>query len=87
VTREDWIAWTVALTRPARVDDEEVPRGVVLIPWWNWAWLLNRHGKVTRMPLGRLRLPEVLQGQHLGPVPSDWCNNEGVCTGACEGKP
>lgn len=79
-TPEDWVAWTAALARPAYVDDEEAPQGVRLIPWWNWALALASIYRVDvddieRVPSQRpvLTLPEVLYGQHLGPVPSDWC--------------
>lgn len=34
-TAADWLAWVVALHRPQRLDDEAVPDGVDLPPWWN----------------------------------------------------
>ena len=89
MTRDDWIAWTVALTRPEWVDDEEAPRGVRLIPWWSWMRRLSDvPGEVERVqPSRAIRLPEVLYGQHGGPVPGEWCAVDGVCNGACRPRP
>lgn len=39
-----WRAWVLALHRPSRVDDEEVPFELGLIPWWHWRdWLSERY--------------------------------------------
>lgn len=77
MTPADWIAWTCALTRPQRVDDEEPPEGVALPPWWD-------HGTAAeRQPSRALTLPEVLYGQHLEPVEGEACDYQGACSGAC----
>lgn len=31
-----WADWLLALHRPPRLDDEEVPASLELVPWWRW---------------------------------------------------
>lgn len=75
MTPSDWIAWTAAITRPRRADDELAPKGVSLPAWRD---LYGVPGLAPGLPL-----PEVLAGQHLGPIPGEWCEVDGVCNGAC----
>lgn len=40
-----WWLWTIAMFRPSRVDDEEVPLEINLIPEWAWRrYLRDKYG-------------------------------------------
>jgi hypothetical protein len=37
-----WWLWTIAMFRPSRVDDENVPDEIELVPSWDWRRELQR---------------------------------------------
>ena len=76
-----WAAWTAALYRPGRRDDELVDGLDGMTPWWDhvntsesWSWNLDK----------RPDWPMLLYSQQSrDPVPTDLCYIKGRCVGAC----
>lgn len=87
MTANDWRTWLVALCRPVRVDDEEVPFPWLLPPWWAWRDVLaERYGagnvqrvEPAREPVyvgqltPRVRTPAPTDGCALRNAGSTWC--------------
>lgn len=77
-----WAAWTCALYRPARLDDEETPDGLDgVTPWW---WHTDtRDGRAWDRD-ARPDWPTLLHAQErCDAAPSDWCCVNGRCAGTC----
>jgi len=74
-----WAAWTCALYRPARYDDEETPDGLDgVTPWW---WHTDTR---DRRPRERVDWPTLDEAQRRSdPTPTDWCCIDGRCVGTC----
>ena len=76
-----WAAWTCALYRPARYDDEETPDGLDgVTPWWLHTVTVG----VERDLATRPDWPTLECEQRRGhPTPTDWCCIDGRCVGTC----
>lgn len=75
------------MVRPRKVDDEEWPEGMQPVADWEATYPRSEWTDPTA-PRSGITLPEVLNGQHLGPVPDDWCyvvfNPFRLCMRTCE---
>ena len=79
-----WAAWTAALYRPGRLDDEEVPDGADgLTPWWRHT---DTSGGREWDRDARPDWPTLLHAQvRCDAAPTDWCwSPDCKCNGACE---
>lgn len=83
-TPEMWALWTLDLHRPGKQDDEWAPDDV-RFTWWPIGHL---EGWTAVTPWGnRPTWPDLVYAQRRqGPAPTDWCNVEGRCNGACKAK-
>ncbi len=82
-----WAAWTCALHRPGRLDDEEIPEGVdgATPVWAHYPAGAAVEGRVWDREL-RPDWPTLLVAQHRrAPLPTDGCRlHDGRCGGGCD---
>ena len=81
-----WAAWTFALHRPGRLDDEEIPAGLDAVPWWSHIEpsTIDWSGWVPRDREHRPDWPTMAHAQwRREPTPTDICNVHGRCVGTC----
>ena len=76
-----WAAWTCALHRPGRLDDENIPDGIDgVTPWWDHTLAMGRAWDRER----RQDWPTMAHAQErCEPTPTDWCCVDGRCVGTC----
>lgn len=81
-----WAAWTFALHRPGRYDDEEIPAGLDVVPWWRHITpsTIDWSGWSSRDRDARPDWPTMECAQwRCEPTPTDLCNVHGRCVGTC----
>ena len=81
-----WAAWTFALHRPGRYDDEEIPEGLDAVAWWHCVDPrgVDWSGHALRDREVRPDWPTMEHAQRrCEPTPTDSCNVHGRCVGTC----